>query len=463
VLLGTVAILAAYWAGKRIYDTRTGLVAAALVALSPFLIWYSQEARMYELLFLAGLLSAAFLVLAVRDNRAKLWVGYLVFTLVGMFTQYFFAFLVAGQVLYYVLGEVIEREASARRAGHARARWWKPWGLFTDVKSLGPWLLCGVVALLAFGVWVYYAAHSQTAGQNALVQSVNGSGLGYGQVAPLLALRFNDIALVMVQMFFGFHPQMAMDTLIAMWPLAISFIFLTMHLVRDMTKHARLLLAGVAGLLMMILIGQWQGQILASRYFMAVAGPLWLLMAWLLARLKGRPAVWVAALLVVFAAAAWVDQSYDPSNAMRYDNRAALAEVSRSWRAGDTFVYLPFYMDPITAYYLPPSIPAHGLPEYGAYAHLRDGQGELDADMRTVVGSSPRVWLFLSFQNITSLRTDAYAVRYWLKHQGFVATQDRILNQVELLRYDRTGLPSGGGGLASAAAPAPTSGAVTTP
>ena len=39
VLVGVLAIPAAYWAGRRLYDRSTGLVAAGLVALSPCLIW----------------------------------------------------------------------------------------------------------------------------------------------------------------------------------------------------------------------------------------------------------------------------------------------------------------------------------------------------------------------------------------------------------------------------------------
>ena len=122
-------------------DHATLHIAAAGVALSPLIQWASQEARMYELLFLAGLMSTAFLVLAVRENRPRLWAGYLAWTLIGVFTHYFFAFLLAGQVIYYVFGEVAERESIARRAGRARAKWWKPWGLFFDVDTLGPWFL----------------------------------------------------------------------------------------------------------------------------------------------------------------------------------------------------------------------------------------------------------------------------------------------------------------------------------
>jgi uncharacterized membrane protein len=52
-LLGTATVPIAYLAATRLLQNRrAGLVVAALVAFNPFLIWYSQEARAYELLVL---------------------------------------------------------------------------------------------------------------------------------------------------------------------------------------------------------------------------------------------------------------------------------------------------------------------------------------------------------------------------------------------------------------------------
>jgi mannosyltransferase len=44
-ILGTLTVIAAYLAGRELASRRAGLIAAALVALNPYLIWYSQEAR----------------------------------------------------------------------------------------------------------------------------------------------------------------------------------------------------------------------------------------------------------------------------------------------------------------------------------------------------------------------------------------------------------------------------------
>src|SRR5205085_11350120 len=52
--VGVVPVL--YFAGRELGSRRAGILAALLGALSPFLIWYSQEARAYMLFaFLCGL------------------------------------------------------------------------------------------------------------------------------------------------------------------------------------------------------------------------------------------------------------------------------------------------------------------------------------------------------------------------------------------------------------------------
>ena len=53
-LAGTATIPITYAAGAVLVSRRAGIVAAALVAVNPFLVWYSQEARSYALLLLVG-------------------------------------------------------------------------------------------------------------------------------------------------------------------------------------------------------------------------------------------------------------------------------------------------------------------------------------------------------------------------------------------------------------------------
>src|SRR3954463_14936026 len=68
-IAGVATIPVAYLIGCELRERRTGLVAAALVAVNPMLIWYSQEARAYALLALFCALSLLYCVRALRDGE----------------------------------------------------------------------------------------------------------------------------------------------------------------------------------------------------------------------------------------------------------------------------------------------------------------------------------------------------------------------------------------------------------
>ena len=70
-LAGTATVPVAYGAGLVLVSRRAGLVAAALVATNPFLVWYSQEARSYALLALLGAGSVLAFGLALRGGRTR--------------------------------------------------------------------------------------------------------------------------------------------------------------------------------------------------------------------------------------------------------------------------------------------------------------------------------------------------------------------------------------------------------
>jgi mannosyltransferase len=99
---GVATIPVAYFIGRELRGTRTGLLAAALVAVNPMLVWYSQEARAYALLGLFCALSLLFCVRALendgRDEKrdSVLW-G--VFSALALATHYFAVFPLVAEVL----------------------------------------------------------------------------------------------------------------------------------------------------------------------------------------------------------------------------------------------------------------------------------------------------------------------------------------------------------------------------
>ena len=98
-LAGTATVPLAYGAGAVLVSRRAGLVAAALVAANPFLVWYSQEARSYALLALLGAASVLAFGLALRGARAWL-VAWAAVSALAIATHYFAVFVVVAEALW---------------------------------------------------------------------------------------------------------------------------------------------------------------------------------------------------------------------------------------------------------------------------------------------------------------------------------------------------------------------------
>lgn len=104
VLAGVATVAVVYALGSTLVGRTAGLLGAALLSLCPLHIWYSQEIRMYALQTLLVSLSFLFLLLALRDGRTALWVGYSVFTALSLYAQYTSLFAIVAQGLFVGIG-----------------------------------------------------------------------------------------------------------------------------------------------------------------------------------------------------------------------------------------------------------------------------------------------------------------------------------------------------------------------
>ncbi|HET7367304.1 MAG TPA: glycosyltransferase family 39 protein [Gaiella sp.] len=101
-LAGTATIPVAYGAGAVLVSRRAGIVAAALVAVNPFLVWYSQEARSYALLALLGAGTVLALGQALRGSRRWL-VGWAALAALAIATHYYAVFLVGAELVWLLV------------------------------------------------------------------------------------------------------------------------------------------------------------------------------------------------------------------------------------------------------------------------------------------------------------------------------------------------------------------------
>ena len=80
MIFGTAGIPAIYALGRRVGGVGPGVIAAALLTVNPFDLWYSQDAKMYTLLVLMTLVTTLLYLYAMERNTRLLWVSYVLAT-----------------------------------------------------------------------------------------------------------------------------------------------------------------------------------------------------------------------------------------------------------------------------------------------------------------------------------------------------------------------------------------------
>lgn len=99
LVMGLAGIFALYAAGSRLLEPPVGLIAAFFVAISPFHINHSTEARGYAALMLFSLLSSLLFIKALRKSNVGLWIWYGATTFLGFYSHIFMIAVLGTQCL----------------------------------------------------------------------------------------------------------------------------------------------------------------------------------------------------------------------------------------------------------------------------------------------------------------------------------------------------------------------------
>ncbi|MBF2027838.1 MAG: glycosyltransferase family 39 protein, partial [Oscillatoriales cyanobacterium C42_A2020_001] len=103
-LFGVVAIAAIDQLNRIAFSHKAGLLGAVVMAISPFGVYLSQEARHYTLPMLLVILALSGLYqilidLHRRQFRPLIWLGWIAVNSLGFYVHYFFLLAFAGQVV----------------------------------------------------------------------------------------------------------------------------------------------------------------------------------------------------------------------------------------------------------------------------------------------------------------------------------------------------------------------------
>lgn len=98
-IMGLGTVLAVLLLGNALLGMRTATIAGFLTALSPMLIYYSQEARMYSMVTFLAALASYFWVRSWQSRKAGYGAAYIVCMILALYTQLYAYFVIAAHVL----------------------------------------------------------------------------------------------------------------------------------------------------------------------------------------------------------------------------------------------------------------------------------------------------------------------------------------------------------------------------
>lgn len=127
LLAGTATIPLVYMLGSRTVGRAAGLIGAAVIALSPFMVYYSTEARSYALMIALVTASTLALLAAVETRRTRWWVVYAVCSCGALLSHYTSVFPLAAQFA---------------------------WVLWAQREAIRPLLLANLGVLIGFAPWI---------------------------------------------------------------------------------------------------------------------------------------------------------------------------------------------------------------------------------------------------------------------------------------------------------------------
>jgi mannosyltransferase len=360
----------------RLYAGRgQALVAATLVALSPFQVMYAQEARSYALAALFMVASLYLFARAFQLGRRRAWLPYVLVTALGLWTQVITLLGIGTQALL-LLGR-------------------------PDRRRTGRWLLAQAVVALLYAPWL---ALSWGRGESAAAGHWYLSAPDAHQVFRLArAVAIAPVPIVRaapgsslpgLAHWLGAPAALWLVTVLTLVPFALAFLGLRAPAQR------RPLLATLLGMLLLppavVLAASPWVSLWLPRFFVFLSVPFALLTAHGLARLRPRAlgVAWSAALALL---AAFGLAQYQ-SDAAKEDWRGVARHIAAHSTPGRTIVLVMFDEDAFRFYdaQQPAPLPtlevSHADAPLGGTLTLRQ-RDEVEAGVRQRIAGYDDVWV----------------------------------------------------------------------
>ncbi|MBC7262726.1 MAG: glycosyltransferase family 39 protein [Chloroflexi bacterium] len=331
VMAGVLMVPLLFLLGQRLFSKQAGLATAFLGALSPFHVWYSQDARTYSLLIALSLISV-YALLRMRDHLASrsqrvMWVGAWVLAGVTMLYTHYTGFLVlAFEGVVLIVDSVLR----------SRRRWLLAVGILASLPT---------IPLVQYAVW--------------RTQHVSEYGVAFRPLDRIFQELISAFSLglseTLVHPWWAILPFLALAILGAFW-------------VRDRQWRPSLFLLAyfLVPVLIFFVITLFKPLYTGPRHLIIVLPAFLLLMGQGLALLWERQkflfamaALWVTAGMII-----WLNTQFTDIRFVKDDIRSAAAYITENARADDIVILHDAIIGFVFDYYYEGAAPWTVIPEY---------------------------------------------------------------------------------------------------
>lgn len=359
LLIPSVFALASY-----IYNRSVGLFAALLVTISPFLSWYGSEARMYSLLALLTVLHQFAFLKLFREGKSIHWIMFTLTAVLGLYTHYFFAFVLLCEVLFFL---IYRHEFAAK-------------------KAFRKFLLSGVTVVLAIAPWLYYVRQLGTASNTQ-------PNLG----EPTSVDLFNTYS----QFIFGFQVDSLNTIIVSLWPIVVLLAFFGLQRNKKITKETIFfVLAATIPVIAAFVISVTVRPFYQSRYLIAALPALLIVIAWLVSIYPRMVATLLRVGIVALTLGLFAVQVINPDTPVKENYRGAIDYLNERASSKDVIVVsAPFTIYPTEYYYRGTAKvttqPIWNRFESGSVPGF--DEKSLESEVKQNTDSYQTAWLMLSF------------------------------------------------------------------
>jgi mannosyltransferase len=392
LIWGVLAIPLTYRLGRRLLPTDVSVLGALLVAVSPYLIWYSQESKMYALLVCLTALSAWCLLGALQGRGRGLWIGYIVATSLSFYVHLLAVVLLPLHVLLFILG--------GRRA----------WSHWRGASIAAAWLTVPYVPFMRWEIRTFMSSFN-TGHPFYSLDSMIGilfQGYSFGLRTPT-TLEISLILFLLLLATFLYRQTIALWSHLEVRPQALWWLYV---------------LAPV-GVVFLISL---RTPLFADRYVIAIAPAYYLILACGLSVLLRRSPVLFGLCLLGLL---WIDGqglAFQSHTEIKADFRTAAAYYAERAAPDDLLIFQMSYVRRNFDYYF--RKPYHGAD--GLYTNQGMTPQQVDVQMQAMIKPYHTVWFLESEPAMWDQRG---LVAAWLGAHGRVTGQQEFC-LVTLSRYE---------------------------